>query len=89
SHTLMVFDEVDAGIGGTTATEVGRKLKRLSEDSQVFVITHLHQIARQADHHYVVRKLNDKAGRTVITVDKLDALNVQRELDRMVALPEG
>ena len=84
--SLMVFDEVDSGIGGQTANEVGKKLKKLSTDRQLIVITHLHQIARQADHHYVVEKaLSDD--RNVITVQQLDGDGVQAELDRMVALP--
>ena len=83
---LLVFDEVDAGIGGQTANEVGKKLKKLARNRQLIVITHLHQIARQADHHYVVEKalLDD---RNVISVHLLDGKHVQAELDRMVALP--
>lgn len=88
-HSLLVFDEVDAGIGGRTATEVGKKLKKLSEDCQIIVITHLHQIARQADHHYVAEKSTDRRNRTTISVRKLDKSAIPHELDRMVALPEG
>ncbi len=88
SHSLLVFDEVDAGIGGQTATEVGKKLKKLSEDCQVIVITHLHQIARLADHHYVAEKSTDRR-RTTISVRMLDKNDIPQELDRMVALPEG
>ncbi|MDH4035457.1 MAG: DNA repair protein RecN, partial [candidate division Zixibacteria bacterium] len=54
--SLLVFDEVDSGIGGQVANEVGKKLKKLARGRQLIVITHLHQIARQADHHYVVEK---------------------------------
>ncbi len=89
SHSLLVFDEVDSGIGGRTATEVGKKLKKLSEDCQIIVITHLHQIARAADHHYVAEKTTDRHDRTTISVRKLDKDDIPRELDRMVALPEG
>jgi len=89
SHSLLVFDEVDAGIGGRTATEVGKKLKKLSEDCQVIVVTHLHQIARLADHHYVAEKTTDRHNRTIISVYKLDKNDIPHELDRMVALPEG
>ncbi|MBD3401768.1 DNA repair protein RecN [candidate division GN15 bacterium] len=87
-HPLLVFDEVDAGIGGQTALEVGRKIQKLAENRQVFVITHLHQIARLADHHYAVRKSTDDDNRAVIRVSRLDSKGVSRELDRMVALPE-
>ena len=86
--TLLVFDEVDAGIGGKTAVEVGRKLKKLSESFQLLVITHLHQIARFADHHFVAEKTIDKSGRNLISVRKLDDSSVPTELDRMVALPD-
>lgn len=89
SHSLLVFDEVDSGIGGRTATEVGKKLKKLSEDCQIIVITHLHQIARAADHHYVAEKSTDRHNRTTISVRKLDKRDIPQELDRMVALPEG
>ena len=86
SRPLMVFDEVDDGIGGQTANEVGRKLRKLAGDGQLIVVTHLHQIARQADHHYVVEK-SSTDDRNVITVRQLDKDSVQAELERMVALP--
>ncbi|MDH4032761.1 MAG: DNA repair protein RecN, partial [candidate division Zixibacteria bacterium] len=66
--------------------EVGKKLKKLARGRQLIVITHLHQIARQADHHYVVEKtLSDD--RNVIGVKRLDERGVEAELERMVALP--
>ncbi len=86
SRPLMVFDEVDAGIGGQTANEVGRKLRKLAGDGQLIVVTHLHQIARQADHHYVVEK-SSADDRNVITVRQLDPDGVSTELERMVAMP--
>ncbi|HWR82484.1 MAG TPA: DNA repair protein RecN [Candidatus Deferrimicrobium sp.] len=88
SRPLLVFDEVDAGIGGHTATEVGRKLKTLSQDCQVLVITHLHQIARLADHHFVAEKTTDRRRSTTISVRRLNRNEIAAELDRMVALPE-
>jgi DNA repair protein RecN (Recombination protein N) len=51
-----LFDEVDAGIGGKAALEVGKRLKRLASTSQVIVVTHLPQVAIWADHHLVVNK---------------------------------
>ena len=51
-----IFDEVDAGVGGKAAVEVGRRLKSLAQDSQVIVVTHLAQVAVWADNHLVVRK---------------------------------
>jgi len=88
SHSLLVFDEVDTGIGGQTANEVGAKIKKLSENSQIIVITHLHQIARQADHHYLAVKTGGRGRRVTIDVTRLDGPAVREELDRMVALPE-
>ncbi|MDF1544163.1 MAG: DNA repair protein RecN [bacterium] len=88
SGGLLVFDEVDVGIGGQTGTEVGKKLKALSVNNQLLVVTHLHQIARFADHHYVADKTEETDGRTRIMVQKLDSGAIVKELDRMVALPD-
>ncbi len=55
----LVFDEVDAGIGGRTAVEVGRRLARLAEHAQVIAVTHLPQVAAFADSHFVVSKSDD------------------------------
>ncbi|MEW6412335.1 MAG: DNA repair protein RecN [Candidatus Zixiibacteriota bacterium] len=87
THSLLVFDEVDSGIGGQTAIEVGKKLKRLSSDNQLIVVTHLHQIAREADHHYVAEKVTGMSRRAVIKVQRLDPEGIEKELARMVALP--
>ncbi len=84
---LLVFDEVDTGIGGRTAAEVGQRLKKLAEGHQVLVITHLHQIARLADHHYVAEKSRSADDRSVIAVRRLTSRQVASELDRMLALP--
>ncbi len=89
SPSLVVFDEVDVGIGGRTAVEVGKKLKKLAEKCQVLVVTHLHQIARLADHHYMAEKTTDSRNRTRIIVRRLGRDDVPRELERMVALPES
>ena len=55
----LVFDEVDAGVGGRVAVEIGRRLARLARHSQVIVVTHLAQVAAFADRHYVVVKADD------------------------------
>ena len=52
----FVFDEVDAGVGGKAAVEVGRRLARLAQDAQVIVVTHLPQVAAFADRHLVVAR---------------------------------
>jgi DNA repair protein RecN (Recombination protein N) len=64
----MIFDEVDAGIGGAVAEIVGRELRALGERSQVLCVTHLPQVASQGHHHLRVAKLTDgRATRTVVT----------------------
>src|SRR5579884_115607 len=79
----LVFDEIDAGIGGGVAEKVGIRLAKLSETHQVFCITHLPQIARFANHHYFVEKLD--AGKRVITsVKRLSKEGRVRELARML-----
>ncbi|HWI79076.1 MAG TPA: DNA repair protein RecN, partial [Ramlibacter sp.] len=58
----LIFDEVDAGVGGAVAETVGRLMKQLGRDRQVLAVTHLPQVAACADHHLVVAKHSDKAG---------------------------
>jgi DNA repair protein RecN (Recombination protein N) len=67
----LVFDEVDAGIGGEAATQVGLRLKALGTKRQVLVVTHLAQIASFADHHLVVEKSPGSDGRNVVSVREL------------------
>ncbi|GAB3778684.1 DNA repair protein RecN [Nocardioides ungokensis] len=80
----FVFDEVDAGVGGAAAVEVGRRLARLAQDAQVLVVTHLPQVAAYADRHVVVAKSQDGS----VTSSGLTVLNAEereRELSRMLA----
>jgi DNA repair protein RecN (Recombination protein N) len=58
----LIFDEVDAGVGGAVAETVGRLMKQLGRDRQVLAVTHLPQVAACADHHLVVAKSSDKSG---------------------------
>ncbi|GCD88911.1 DNA repair protein RecN [Nocardioides sp. LS1] len=80
----FVFDEVDAGVGGAAAVEVGRRLAQLAKNAQVLVVTHLPQVAAYADRHVVVEKSHDgtvtSSGLTV-----LDPAARERELSRMLA----
>ena len=80
----LVFDEVDAGVGGSAAEGVGRRLKRLAADSQVLCVTHLPQIASFADHHYRVEK-QETGGRTVAVIEELDREARTREVGRMLS----
>ncbi len=80
----FVFDEVDSGVGGRAAVEVGRRLAKLAESAQVLVVTHLPQVAAYADCHVVVEKASDGSVTTSgLTV--LDAAGRERELSRMFA----
>ncbi|MCA1710449.1 MAG: DNA repair protein RecN [Actinobacteria bacterium] len=81
---VMVFDEVDAGVGGKAAVEVGRRLARLARDHQVVVVTHLPQVAAFADRHLLVVKADDG----VVTRSGVVTLDVEArvaELSRMLA----
>ena len=84
----LVFDEVDAGVGGKAAVEVGRRLAALARGAQVVVVTHLPQVAAFADQHLVVRKAEDGAV-TRSGVVALDEAGRLRELSRMLAGPGG
>lgn len=80
----LVFDEVDAGIGGASAEVVGRRLRSLARDAQVICITHLAQIAAFADRHYAVAK-QAGGGRTRTEVRRVEGDEQVRELARMLA----
>jgi len=80
---VLIFDEIDSGIGGAVAELVGRRLKTLSRGRQVLSITHLPQIAAFADRHYVVEKTSKK-GRTITTLRELSRPQQVDELARMV-----
>jgi DNA repair protein RecN (Recombination protein N) len=79
----LIFDEVDAGIGGGIAEIVGRKLKEISRQHQVFCITHLPQIACFADAHYKVTK-KESGGRTYVEVKRLSEEERLEEVARML-----
>ncbi len=80
----FVFDEVDAGVGGKAAVEVGRRLARLARLAQVIVVTHLPQVAAFADTHLVVEKAGDGSV-TSSGVTRVDEAGRVRELSRMLA----
>jgi len=80
----FVFDEVDAGVGGKAAVEIGRRLARLARLAQVIVVTHLPQVAAFADTHLVVEKADDGSV-TRSGIARLDQAGRVRELSRMLA----
>ena len=80
---VYLFDEIDAGMGGHTAFQVGKKLKAVSAHNQVLCITHLPQVASFADHHLVVYK-SAQGKRTVTEVRELADKNRKEELARML-----
>ncbi len=80
----FVFDEVDAGIGGAAAIEVGRRLARLAESSQVIAVTHLAQVAAFAGNHLTVVKGNDGAV-TASSVRRLDGAEREAEMARLLS----
>jgi len=80
---VLVFDEVDANVGGETANAVGEKMKQIAAKRQVFCITHLPQVAAPADAHYVVSK-QVKDGRTISEITLLDKKSRVTELARML-----
>jgi DNA repair protein RecN (Recombination protein N) len=84
----MIFDEVDAGVGGSVAVEVGRRLARLARDAQVVVVTHLPQVAAFADHHLVVAKDSDGSV-TSASVRSVSGEERVGELVRMLSGLEG
>jgi DNA repair protein RecN (Recombination protein N) len=80
----MVFDEVDAGIGGAVAEVVGEKMKKVSKERQVITITHLHQIASKADWHIKVEK-EERKGRAFTSVKVLDEKEKISEIARLIS----
>ncbi|WP_308128105.1 DNA repair protein RecN [Modestobacter italicus] len=83
---VMVFDEVDAGVGGQAAGEIGRRLARLAREHQVVVVTHLAQVAAFADTHLVVDKSPDSAaGVTATDIRAVAGEDRVRELARMLS----
>jgi DNA repair protein RecN (Recombination protein N) len=84
-RTALVFDEIDAGVGGATAVAVGARLGRLARGTQIVVVTHLAQIASWADAHFALRK-RDVRGATVIELETLGARQARlEEIARMLS----
>jgi DNA repair protein RecN (Recombination protein N) len=88
SVPTFVFDEVDAGVGGRAAVEIGRRLARLAKVAQVIVVTHLPQVAAFADRHLSVVKSDDGLVTSSGVVALDDAGRIE-ELSRMLAGLDG
>jgi DNA repair protein RecN (Recombination protein N) len=80
---VLIFDEVDANVGGETANAVGDKMRQIAVKRQVLCITHLPQVAASADAHFVVSK-EVKDGRTISELTLLDCKSRVSELARML-----
>lgn len=86
SVSTLVFDEIDANIGGTTSVVIGDRLGEIGKNHQVLCITHFPQVARRADYHIQIEK-KEEEGRTLSYITPLDAEGRKRELDRMSGVP--
>src|SRR4030042_4241530 len=84
SIPVLIFDEVDAGIGGKTAESVGKKLKKISDKHQVLCTTHLPQIASMGDLHLKIEK-GQKNGRAYVGVKMLKGRERLEEIARMLS----
>ena len=84
NKATLIFDEVDAGIGGNVANQVGDMLKRLSSTHQVLAITHLAQIAAKCDTHFVVNKKEEK-GRTISRIVEVKEEERVKEIARLLS----
>ncbi len=80
---VLIFDEIDTGVGGAVAATIGKRLRALGRYHQVLCITHLPQVASQAQHHVCVEK-SDVKGRTVTTVRSLSGVDREGEIARML-----
>jgi DNA repair protein RecN (Recombination protein N) len=84
---VYLFDEIDAGLGGETAFQVGKKLKSVAAHNQVICITHLPQVAAFAAHHLSVVK-ESQGKRTVTQIRELEPQGRKEEIARMLAGPK-
>jgi DNA repair protein RecN (Recombination protein N) len=84
-RTALIFDEIDTGIGGATATAVGARIGRLASEGQVVCVTHLAQLATWSDRHYVLEK-REQRGSTIISVREISGEEARAtELARMLS----
>ncbi len=79
----LVFDEIDANLGGETAPKIGKLLKKISAKKQILLITHLPQVAAFSDHHFQIKKY-EESNRTFSLIQKLDEKQKLYEIERML-----
>ena len=84
TDAVLIFDEVDQGVGGAVADAVGKRLAKLAESAQVMVVTHSPQVAASADHQYRIRK-SSKGATTTTTVEPVAKTEREEEIARMLA----
>ena len=84
SRTVIIFDEVDAGVGGAVADAIGERLSRLARDAQVLVVTHSPQVAARADQHWRVEK-TQSADETQTRLATLSSKARTEEIARMLS----
>ena len=80
---ILIFDEIDTGVGGEIGKDIATTMVKLSKTHQIFVITHLQQIATKADNHYLVYKI-EKNGRTITEIEELNKKKRIKEIARMI-----
>jgi DNA repair protein RecN (Recombination protein N) len=85
ARSALVFDEIDAGIGGATATAVGARIGQLARRGQVVCVTHLAQLATWADRHYVLDKIETKKETTIVLRPIKNAKEREAEIARMLS----
>ena len=81
----MIFDEIDTGVSGSVADQMGRMICTMGTHMQVFAITHLPQVAAKGDAHYLVSKSEDQSGRVVSSIRLLDSESRIREIARLLS----
>ncbi|MBV9263874.1 MAG: hypothetical protein JO324_06085 [Candidatus Eremiobacteraeota bacterium] len=81
----LVFDEIDSGIGGATATAVGARIGELARSDQIVCVTHLAQLARWADEHYVLEKIEQRKGAAIVVRRIADKKEREAEIARMLS----
>ncbi len=85
----LIFDEVDSGIGGGVAEVIGRLLKRLGQQAQVLCVTHLAQVASQANQHFQVSKISQTTGTTTQTISHIELLDHKSRIEEIARMMGG